>query len=252
MKSGNGPLLVDMPAGKVYAASSLSSSMVVFDVFDMHTFLPLLRMNIVLPGEFNFPSPQSLVRWGQHGVDFNTGQGVYLLENALIGGTGTALPPGPVPQDPTYTVSGQILFSGLINEAAGVRVDITGAITSSVTIPSDRNDFSFGGIPACSSVTITPSKPNFIFSPGSITFNNPSEIQSANFTAIPNAVRLSRSTLTVSEALTATSFTVQRTGDTSQEASVEYETISGTASDRSDFTAVNGRIDFSPGQSSRT
>jgi len=252
MKSGTGPLWVDLPAGKVYAVSGLSSTMVAFDVFDMRTFLPLLRMNIVLPGEFNFPSPQSLVRWGQHGVAFNTSQGVYLLENPLIGGAGQALPPGPVPNDPTYTVTGQVLFSGPINEAAGVRIDMTGAVTSSVTIPSDRNDFSFGGIPACSSVTLTPSKPNFIFSPASITFNNPSEIQPANFTAIPNAVRLSRSTLTVSEALTATSFTVQRTGDTSQPASVEYETIPATASDRSDFTAVSGRIDFSPGQTSRT
>jgi hypothetical protein len=45
---------------------------------------------------------------------------------------------------------------------------------------------------------------------------------------------------------------VQRTGDTSQPASVEYETIPGSASDRSDFTAVSGRIDFSPGETSRT
>jgi hypothetical protein len=185
-------------------------------------------------------------------VAFNTFQGVYLLENPLIGGAGQALPPGSLPLDPTYTVTGQVLFAGQINEAAGVRIDMTGAVTSSITIPSDRNDFSFGGIPACGSVTLTPSKPNFIFSPASITFSNPSEIQPARFTAIPNAVHLSRSTLTVSEALTATSFTVQRTGDTSQPASVEYETIPASASDRGDFTAVSGRIDFSPGQTSQT
>jgi hypothetical protein len=188
--SGAGTLLPDPQAGKVYSVSGGGSSFVVLDIFDMSTFLPLLRMRVVLPGEFNFPFPGSLDRWGQHGLAFNAGQGVYLLENAMIGGTGTALLPGPVPQDPTFTVDGQIFFSGPDNEAAGVRVDITGAINSSVTIPSDRNDFSFVGIPACGSVTLTPSKPNYIFSPASITFNNPSEIQSANFTAIPNAVIL--------------------------------------------------------------
>jgi hypothetical protein len=44
---------------------------------------------------------------------------------------------------------------------------------------------------------------------------------------------------------------VQRTGDTTQPASVEYETVPGSASDRSDFTALSGRIDFSPGQTSQ-
>jgi len=252
LNGGTDKLLPDPQAGKVYAVLGGGLTFVVLDVFDMRTFLPLLRMRVTLPGEFNFPFPTSLVRWGQHGLAFTAGQGVYLLENPLIGGTGTALPVGAVPQDPTYTVTGRIGFFGVVNEAEGVRVDITGAINASVTLPSDRNDFSFGGIPACGSVTVTPSKPNFIFSPASITFNNPSEIQPAFFTAIPNAVHLSRSTLTVSESLTSTSFTVQRTGDISQPASVEYETIPGSASDRSDFTAVSGRIDFLPGETSRT
>ncbi|HEY6805354.1 MAG TPA: Calx-beta domain-containing protein [Pyrinomonadaceae bacterium] len=254
--SGSGVLLADPASGKVYKISASSTSSVILDVFDMQKFVPLLSMRVILPGEFNFPSALSLVRWGQHGLAFNTFQGVYLLENALIGGTGSALPLGPVPADPTYTVTGEVVSA---DEADGTRLDFTGSVTGSITLsasgisfPFDPIPFTFGGIPACGSVTVTPSKPGYLFSPASVTFNNPSEIQFVRFTAIPQAVRLTTNARNVSEASTTTSFTVERIGINTDPASVESETVPGSASDRSDFTAVSGRIDFAPGETSKT
>jgi hypothetical protein len=51
----------------------------------------------------------------------------------------------------------------------------------------------------------------------------------------------------VVEDCTAVIFSVSRTGDTSQSASVDYLAQPGTASDRSDFTTALGTLNFAPG-----
>ncbi|MCU1266602.1 MAG: hypothetical protein JWM21_2920 [Acidobacteria bacterium] len=56
----------------------------------------------------------------------------------------------------------------------------------------------------------------------------------------------------VNESQTSSLITVMRTGDTSTAASVNYSTSDGTASDRSDYTAALGRLNFAAGETSHT
>src|SRR5205814_3232884 len=46
--------------------------------------------------------------------------------------------------------------------------------------------------------------------------------------------------------------TVTRTGDISVPTTVQYETVSNTASDRSDYTAAAGTLRFTPNESRKT
>ena len=56
----------------------------------------------------------------------------------------------------------------------------------------------------------------------------------------------------VQEDLTFVTMTVQRTGDTSQAATVNYETADGTASERKDYTTAVGTLRFAAGETSKT
>lgn len=64
--------------------------------------------------------------------------------------------------------------------------------------------------------------------------------------------QFSASSYTVSESQTSSLITVMRTGDTSTSASVNYTTSDGTASDRSDYSATTGVLNFSAGETSHT
>jgi hypothetical protein len=66
------------------------------------------------------------------------------------------------------------------------------------------------------------------------------------------AVHFSASTYSVNEKDGAAVITVTRTGDISRPVSVEYSTSGGTASERSDYTAALGTINFAAGESSKS
>jgi len=71
----------------------------------------------------------------------------------------------------------------------------------------------------------------------------------------PNVVQFSTSNLSATETLDATTkldITVNRSGDISGAAAIDYITADGTASDRSDYLAAQGRLRFDPGQTSQT
>ncbi|HVK13537.1 MAG TPA: FG-GAP-like repeat-containing protein [Gemmataceae bacterium] len=69
----------------------------------------------------------------------------------------------------------------------------------------------------------------------------------------PPAIRIGDVTITEGNTGTRTAtFTVTRTGDTNQTATVAYATSDGTATAGSDYHAANGTLTFAPGETSKT
>ena len=72
---------------------------------------------------------------------------------------------------------------------------------------------------------------------------------------LPNTVQFSASTANVTETLNATTrvdLVVTRTGNTAAEATVDYASSDGTASERSDYLAAVGRLRFAANETSKT
>ncbi|MEM8502624.1 MAG: PA14 domain-containing protein [Cyanobacteria bacterium P01_D01_bin.1] len=69
---------------------------------------------------------------------------------------------------------------------------------------------------------------------------------------IASVFSVTESTLTVSEGMSAASITVQRSGDTSAAASVEFSTESGSAIANEDYTEVSGTLTFEASQTAQT
>lgn len=72
-------------------------------------------------------------------------------------------------------------------------------------------------------------------------------------TVAPNAsIQFAPTTYTVSEGSGRVTVTITRTGNTTAAAQVDFATVGGTASDRSDFTPIVVTIEFAAGESSKT
>ena len=93
---------------------------------------------------------------------------------------------GPVT---TYSIAGQVVTPGNV-PLSGVTVLLSGSSTGSATTDSSGN-FSFNGLPAGGTLTVTPSLGGYTFSPTSQTFNNLSASQTANFTASTQSFTIS-------------------------------------------------------------
>src|SRR5204863_6587013 len=65
-------------------------------------------------------------------------------------------------------------------------------------------------------------------------------------------VQFSVANTSVSESAGQVTATVQRLGDTSVPFTAFYSTIDSTASQKSDFTAGLGKLDFAPGETTKT
>jgi hypothetical protein len=257
---GNGnriAVAVDSAAGRVYF---LSGSTSFFDdttpqlnrlsVFDQHTFL--------LVGSLDIPNvvggPTALVRWGANGLAFRTDRDrVYLLHNALVATPTGTVTPAPTPTPPTRTVSGSVSVSN-VGGLSGVTVSLSGSATGT-TVSDANGNFSFSGLPLCGDYTVTPSKELYTFEPSSKTItaannNNPNQA-TAFFNADPKAVGFLQSTQSVGEGGGSVQVTVFRFGDTSEAATVFYQTNDGTASERADYTAALGTLRFAPNEFSK-
>jgi hypothetical protein len=67
-----------------------------------------------------------------------------------------------------------------------------------------------------------------------------------------SALAFTQTAPSVQEDVTSLTLTVQRTGDTSGAVTVDYATVNGTASERSDYTTAVGTLRFAAGETART
>jgi hypothetical protein len=124
-----------------------------------------------------------------------------------------------------YAISGRIATSSNA-PVSGVTVTLSG-FTSATTTTDPNGQYTFGNLEAGRNYTVTPSRPNFTFSPPSQTVNNLSGNQTANFTASASTVTFTAaaapggSESARGEGDRSFHITVNRTGDTSGELLVE-------------------------------
>ncbi|MDQ1610389.1 MAG: serine protease [Pyrinomonadaceae bacterium] len=165
-------------------------------------------------------------------------------------------------------------ISGSVKDANGAGVPNVSLFLSGgqsgVTMTNASGNYSFTGLTAGLSYTVSPSHPNFNFTPPSISVTNLSTDQGANFTATSNAPAgpnsigfFLQSTYQYGEGDGRATFSVTRSGDTSGTATVDYRTIDtdtftvgcadvtgnqGGAYARCDFATTVGKLQFAAGE----
>jgi hypothetical protein len=183
--------------------------------------------------------------------------------------------PDPTPTPvPTYSISGEVLDAGGLG-IEGVTLTVTGSGSAIATTGTDGK-YLFTGVMADGSYTITPSKNGYTFTPPQRTLSNLSGDQTADFSGLPvaqptptptptpdptpsptpenptNSVQFSAANYNVDEGAGSVTIMVNRSGDTSGAASVEYATFDLTASERPDYTTSLGILRFAPGETSKS
>ena len=154
--------------------------------------------------------------------------------------------------------AGSPIISGRVTDSrnsglavAGVTVTLSG--TQSATTQTDSNgNYIFLNLSAGGNYVVTPSKNNFTFNPASISLNNLSGIQSANFVGTAAVLTFTSQDFVVDEGAGSIQISVRRTGDLSGVTTVDYAAVDGTASSRTDYTAALGRLRFEPGDTVKT
>ena len=122
-----------------------------------------------------FPNPSTTIAANTSGryvrVQLSGSNYLHLAEVQVFGSTSAT---------PSYGISGQVTLSGA--GQSGVTVSLSGSQGGSIATNSSGS-YSFTGLPAGGSYTVTPSLSGYSFSPPSQTFNNLSAAQTVNFTA---------------------------------------------------------------------
>lgn len=168
----------------------------------------------------------------------------------------------------TVTINGRVSVppAGTGTGIAGVSMLLTlNGSTQSTTQTDAGGNFSFSNIPSGSDYEVTPSKPNFIFTPTSQSGTNLTANRSLFFTGESTAagtIQFSASTNVVGESTPDFLVTISRNGDTSTSASADYATsdsagtsgcgsVSGNASSRCDYLTTLGTVVFAAGETSK-
>jgi hypothetical protein len=137
----------------------------------------------------------------------------------------------------TVTLSGSHPLLGPVNAQAVTGAD--GGYLFSVTAGGDY--------------AVTPSKRSYTFDRAGASFNALGGDRAADFAATQHAVvEFGASAYSVGEGDDQLVVTVTRSGDTSSEATVVYQALTGTAKRGSDFLASIGLLVFAPGETSKT
>jgi uncharacterized repeat protein (TIGR01451 family) len=152
----------------------------------------------------------------------------------------------------THTISGRVADAA---NAPIPEVTITLSGSASRTTQTDaQGNYSFAGLVAGGTYTLTPSKVNFTFDPQSRTLANLGGDQAANFTAmsVPASIQFDASAYAAGESGPSATITVTRTINTSTPVSVNYSTANGTATAGSDYSAASGTLNFAANEPSKT
>jgi Tol biopolymer transport system component len=164
---------------------------------------------------------------------------------------------------PAFMISGHVK-DGANTPVAGVAISLSGNV--SVTTYTDANGYySFSNLAGGPGLnyTVSGAKAGYLVSPANQTFNNLFANQTADFTAALNAVQLSSSSYTANEGTPSSIITINRSGDTSTAATIDYATsdtagandcnaISGVASSRCDYLSTIGTLHFAANETSKT
>jgi len=149
-----------------------------------------------------------------------------------------------------YQISGKVTQFG--DGLSGVTMTLSGG--GSATTQTDNNgNFAFPIQPSGLAYTVTPSKNAFTFTPASSQIANLSSNTSLNFSGGNNVVQFDALPVTtVLETDGKVALRVTRSNALTQSMSVDYTTSDGSASQRSDYTAISGTLTFAPQESSKT
>ena len=226
----------DSKAKRIYSLSTVFS-VTTLRVYDMDSFALVGALS--LPGVSG--TPIRLVRWGANGLAFNTPNQVYVLQHSLIAPPSGVFVPAPPATAGSFTVTGTVLQ--LTTPVPDVTITFSGMASGSMQTDA-QGRYSIANLPLCGTLTITPSKPNWTFTPASITLTNPRS-QSANFSAFHKTIGFVSTQVTVNESSSKAFLAIQKSaGIPSTTADIDYATSNGTASDRSDYTASIGTFHF--------
>jgi len=148
-----------------------------------------------------------------------------------------------------HSISGRVTVGQ--TSLSGVIVTLSGSQSATATTDVNGN-YSFT-VFAGGSYTVVPTKTTYLFSPATMTFNDLSGNQGADFGAtLQRLLEFSAASYSVSEDTRTITVTVTRSGDTSGAAEVIYSATDGSAEQRSDVIPVIGRLSFAPNETSKT
>ena len=246
-------VIADSATNRVYffmndSSSDFTPATMLIRAFDMQTFLHV--GTLALPNISGRPT--AVVRWGTDGFAFRTTTNkVYLIQTSLIPNQSQPVVPAPAPTPPTFTLR------GLIGGPTGgpplptFNIQVSGGQSGSTTTNADGS-FTFTGLPLCSTFTVTPvPSGNYTFFPASLTLTADGQSNPNSplfFSAVPKLLGFAVSAVNVGEGNNTLLFSVTRLNDGSAAATVDYQTIDGTASERSDYVAAVGTLRFEPNQ----